>query len=329
MVWDARCRELFGISHNETVTYEKDFVPGLHPDDKERILAIIGNVLIKSVTGGAYDVEYRTVGAQDQQLRWVRAKGQAYFDQDDNPIRFIGSVLDITEQKQDEQRKNDFIGMVSHELKTPLTSLNGIIQIATRKLKGTEDAFLAGAMEKATLQVKRMTNMINGFLNLSRLESAKLLIDKLEFDLPELIEDIVQEIRLTISSHAIEFQYSDSVVVNADHDKINSVLTNLIGNAIKYSPKGKAVEVECKVTGNNVQVSIKDDGMGLLPQDKDKVFDRYFRVESNHTQHISGFGIGLYLSAEIIHRHNGKIWVESESGKGSTFYFSLPLGINQ
>jgi two-component system sensor histidine kinase VicK len=328
MEWDARCRELFGISHTSTVTYEKDFINGLHPEDKERILAIIHNVFNKSVTGGVYDVEYRTVGAQDQKLRWVRAKGQAYFNQDEEPIRFIGSVLDITEQKEDEQRKNDFIGMVSHELKTPLTSLNAILQISNRKLKDSDDPFLASAMEKANVQVKRMANMINGFLNVSRLESAKLLIDKHIFDLQELIEDVVKETRLTVSSHTINFQYFDTIMVNADRDKINSVLTNLISNAIKYSPQGGKVEVECELSGINVSVSIKDNGMGLKPQDIDRVFDRYFRVESNHTQHISGFGIGLYLSAEIVHQHNGKIWVESESGKGSTFYFSLPLEIN-
>jgi signal transduction histidine kinase len=85
------------------------------------------------------------------------------------------------------------------------------------------------------------------------------------------------------------------------------------------------VEISCELVKNDVQVSVKDEGMGLKPEDRDKVFDRYFRVESNHTRHISGFGIGLYLSAEIIHRHGGKIWVESESGVGSTFHFSLPL----
>lgn len=325
MVWDARCRELFGISHDGAVTYEKDFITGLHADDKERILNVIDNVFIKSVTGGIYDVEYRTVGAEDGQLRWVRAKGQAYFDQEDRPVRFIGSVLNITEQKEDEQRKNDFIGMVSHELKTPLTSLTGVLQLADRRLKNNDDTFLAGAMEKANLQVKRMSNMINSFLNVSRLESAKLLIDKHEFDLQELIQEVVNETKLVVSSHTIEFKKLNRVLVNADQDKIHSVLSNLISNAVKYSPEGKLVKVSSKVIEDSVQVSIKDEGIGLNLQDKDKVFDRYFRVENKQTQLISGFGIGLYLSAEIVHRHNGKIWVESESGEGSTFHFSLPL----
>ena len=173
-----------------------------------------------------------------------------------------------------------------------------------------------------------MSNMISSFLNVSRLESSKLFVDKHEFDLQELIEDIVKEARLTVSSHTIEFQNSTKIMVNADSDKINSVLTNLISNAIKYSPNGRVIEVECEIIENDVQVSVKDQGMGLQPQDIDKVFNRYLRVESNHMRLISGFGIGLYLSAEIIRRHDGEIWVNSESGKGSTFYFSLPLGRN-
>ena len=123
--WDARCRILFGISHGGPVSYDKDFVSGLHPDDRDRVLDIIAKSFDPFVDDGNYDVEYRTVGAEDRQIRWVRAKGKVYFDIHGKPIRFIGSVLDITEQKVNDQRKSDFIGMVSHELKTPLTSLWG------------------------------------------------------------------------------------------------------------------------------------------------------------------------------------------------------------
>lgn len=325
--WDARCRELFGISHQEEVTYDKDFVNGLHPEDKDRILNVIRNVFTKSVSNGVYDVEYRTVGVEDHKVRWVRAKGQAYFDKEERPVRFIGSVLEITEQKEDELRKNDFIGMVSHELKTPLTSLTAIIQVAKEKLKNSTDPFIAGAMEKANVQVKRMANMINGFLNISRLESAKLLLDKQRFDLETLIEDIVQETRLTVASHTINFERCNHVFVVADRDKIGSVVTNLISNAVKYSPKGKIVDVKCETEGDHFKVSITDQGMGLRPEHQDKIFDRYFRVENNSSKNISGFGIGLYLSAEIVRGHNGDIGVESESGKGSTFYFTLPVPV--
>ena len=140
MEWDDRCRTLFGTSHHNKVTYEGDFVQGLHPEDKDRIVEIINDAFIKSRTGGKYDVEYRTIGVEDRKLRWVRAKGQVYFDSDEVTVRFIGSVLDITEQKEDELRKNDFIGMVSHQLKTPLITLTAIIQVLNVKMKTMQTA---------------------------------------------------------------------------------------------------------------------------------------------------------------------------------------------
>lgn len=116
------------------------------------------------------------------------------------------------------------------------------------------------------------------------------------------------------------------ITIVADLDKVGNVLSNLISNAIKYSPPGTDIELCCTVVNEEVQVSIKDQGMGIHKEDLERLFERYYRVESKNTELISGFGIGLYLCAEIINIHEGKIWAESEIGKGSTFYFSLPLG---
>jgi len=246
-------------------------------------------------------------------------------DTQGNIIGVSKIARDITEKKQDENRKNDFIGMVSHELKTPLTSLNAILQVANAKLKTSQDAFLAGAMEKANNQVKKMTGMINGFLNISRLEAGKIHIDKHPFDLDQLLLEILDETQLMVTTHTISLADCGPVKINADRDKIDSVISNLISNAVKYSSNGTLIEISCHVNGNNVIVSVKDEGMGIKPQDLTRIFDRYHRIEDHHTRHISGFGIGLYLSAEIVQRHDGKIWAESEIGKGSAFYFSLPL----
>jgi two-component system sensor histidine kinase VicK len=254
----------------------------------------------------------------------VRAKGKALFN-DKQPVRLSGVLHDVTEQKKDEQRKNDFIGIVSHELKTPLTSLKALLQVATLKLKTSNDTFLQGAINKANTQVKKMETMISGFLDISRLESGKMQIEKTGFNLQELISEIIKETELTISSHQINFTPCGPVLINADYDKIGSVITNLLSNAIKYSPKGKTVDVGCEIAGNSVQVSVKDKGIGIKEEDREKLFERYYRVETSNTRHISGFGIGLYLSAEIIERHGGKIWVESSENEGSTFRFTLPV----
>lgn len=232
---------------------------------------------------------------------------------------------DISEKKRDETRKNDFIGMVSHELKTPLTSLTALIQAANMKLRNSPDAFLSGAMEKANLQARKMATMINGFLNISRLESSQIQIDREEFDLEKLLESSVREMELSVSSHQISFSPCKPLPVNADPEKIGSVITNLLSNAVKYSPKGTNIHIKCELRPQGAQVSVQDQGMGIGPADKEKLFDRFYRVEGQHTRHISGFGIGLYLSAEIVQRHGGKIWVDSELGAGATFYFTLPL----
>lgn len=320
-ITDARLKELFGYYPDEEFSIEQALAQ--ITDEYRSFVSIKLEDAIYN--GGDYDVTYPVIGLHDNRLRWLRAIGNLKADPSGSFSAFTGVVMDVTEQRANEQRKNDFIGMVSHELKTPLTSLTAIIQMANIKLKNSKDSFLAGSMDKANLQVKRMANMINGFLNISRLESAKLVIDKKPFDLGKLIREIVAETELTLSTHVISLKECDQIIVNADQEKINSVVTNLISNAVKYSPKGKVVEITCRLLGSKVEVSVKDEGMGIKPQDREKVFDRFFRVENNYTQHISGFGIGLYLSAEIIKRHNGEIWVESESGAGSIFYFNLPL----
>lgn len=178
---------------------------------------------------------------------------------------------DISEKKQDELRKSDFIGMVSHELKTPLTSLTALIQVLNQKLQKSDDPFVISALGKASQQVKKMGTMINGFLNISRLESGKIIIDKQPFNLEELIAETVSETELTVSSHQILVGPCHALSVNADRDKIASVISNLISNAVKYSPKGKTITVKCEIIGNNAVFSVKDEGMGIKPQDIDKI----------------------------------------------------------
>lgn len=224
-----------------------------------------------------------------------------------------------------QRQKDDFISMASHELKTPLTAIAAIIQVLSAKLKQSTDPFISMATDKAYLQVKRMTSLINSFLNISRLESGKLLIEKKPFRMDDLISESVDEIRLIAADHILRIVHSDRVEVLADRDKIGSVILNLLSNAVKYSPRGKFVDIESKVINQQIRVSVRDEGMGVKSEDLGKVFDRYYRVESTHSKLIAGFGIGLYLSAEIIKQHGGSIDVESEPGKGSLFYFSIPL----
>jgi PAS domain S-box-containing protein len=321
LIADARLKELLGYDETEPLNIEQALAQ-VTDEYRELVAAKLENAINH---GEDFDVVYPVIGLRDQRMRWLRAIGNLAPDPSGTFSAFTGVVMDVTEQKADEQRKNDFIGMASHELKTPLTSLTAIIQVAHSKLKNSEDPFMATAMHKANVQVKRMAAMINGFLNLSRLESAKLIIEKRPFDLSEVITDVVRETELTAPTHQINLMNNDTIMVNADQDKIVSVITNLLSNAVKYSPRGTEIKVNYELWDRKVRVSVNDQGMGLTEADKMKVFDRYYRAENTQMHFTSGFGIGLYLSAEIINRHNGSIWVESEPGQGSTFYFTLPL----
>jgi PAS domain S-box-containing protein len=317
--WNAGAQRIFGYEEAEMIGESiYKLIPGDRLEEEPMIL--------RRLSAGERIQHFETKRqTKDGRLIDVSLTISPVKDLQGNIIGLSKIARDITEKKLDETRKSDFIGMVSHELKTPLTSLSALLQVANRKLQDSPDKFLADAMEKSNIQVRRMTAMINGFLNISRLESGKIHIERQTFDLEILISDMISEARLTVSSHAIQFSSCGPLEVQADRDKIGSVISNFISNGVKYSPKGKNIEVACQMKDDQAIVSVKDEGMGIKPEDLGKIFDRYYRVETAHTRHIAGFGIGLYLSSEIIERHGGRVWAESESGVGSTFYFSLPL----
>lgn len=315
-----RMKELYGYYPEEQLTPD-DVIQSITEEYRNKVVSLLKTALTKN---DHFSVEYPLIEQRSKKLRWIRAFGKLYPNAHGQLTQFSGLAIDITEQKLDELRKNDFIGMVSHELKTPLTSLTGYIQLLLVKARKGEDNFTTSTLERAFTQVRKMNTMINSFLNISRLEAGKINLNKESFRLDHLISELAAETTATLSGHILTVTLCDEVTLYADRDKISSVISNLLSNAVKYSPKGKHIELKCQLNEHIVRVSVKDEGMGIKAKDTDKLFERFYRVESNHTQNISGFGIGLYLSAEIIERHHGKIWVESESGVGSTFFFELP-----
>lgn len=235
-----------------------------------------------------------------------------------------GTTRDITEIKENEQRKNDFISMVSHELKTPLTSVISYAQVAHKRTLEFNDKVAADMLARANKQLGKMTRMINGFLNVSRLESGRIQIDRQSFDMAALMHEIQEETTATVLSHSFTFAPANEIMINADREKIAQVFNNLISNAVKYSPVGSNVQISCKLVDNYALVKVEDQGMGINEADLPKLFEKYYRVTEAETNHISGFGIGLYLCSEIIKLHSGCIWAESRPHQGSTFYFKLP-----
>jgi two-component system sensor histidine kinase VicK len=316
-----RAQQIYELESNRLGIEEAKSL--INPNDIALLTSSIRKALHNRM---AFNIEYQiNLNGANNKTKWLRTAGKAYYNEEGKAVYIAGAVLDITEHKQDEIRKNDFIGMVSHELKTPLTALSAYVQLLQFKLKETDNQFTIETLDKINVQLKRMSLMIDGFLNVSLLESGKILLSKTDFDLVELIKTIAEENRVILPSHFIQVIGLEEIIVNADREKIGNVINNLISNAAKYSKKESLIAIKCERKNGEVIVSVEDEGIGIKENNIPKLFDRFFRVESLDTQTIAGFGVGLYICAEVMERHQGKIWVESKFGKGSTFYFSLPM----
>ncbi|RVU02728.1 PAS domain-containing sensor histidine kinase [Mucilaginibacter limnophilus] len=317
----ARTKELFGFESDEEMSFEAS-INAVAEDYRDKVIATIDRAFTE---GGSYDTEYPIINVRNGKQRWVRSTGKVYYDADNKPNNFSGVIMDITDRKEEEIRKNDFIAMVSHELKTPLTSIKSYIQISLIKVKKQGDEFLENALSKADKQIVKMTKMIRGFLDLAKLESGKISIQPEQFDIELLVKETVNDIQFISDSHFFEVTGCGPLMVNADRYKIGQVIENFLSNAMKYSPKETIIEVKCNVADNHAVVSVVDKGIGVKQKDQEKLFNRFYRVDNDIIKNVAGFGIGLYIAGEIIQLHNGRIWVESEEFEGAIFSFSLPL----
>jgi PAS domain S-box-containing protein len=315
-----RTKELFGFAIDEDMPFEAALAQ-IAPDHRQNVQRHINLAIAE---GSHYDFEYPIQGRYDDKLRWVRATGKVYPGQLGKSDQFVGTIQDISDRKKDEQLRNDFIVMVSHELKTPLTSLSGYLQVLERKAIKLADPLSVNTLKKTNNLVAKMKAMITGFLDVSRMEAGKIRIDRMRFNMADLVREVEESLEEEDGSHDIFFHPVEETWLDADRDKIEQVVNNFISNAIKYAPANTRIEVACTEQDGQIQVSVKDQGIGIQPADIDKMFDRFYRVENPQTRNVAGFGIGLYICKEIIDRHEGRIWVESEPGQGSTFYFSLP-----
>lgn len=294
-------------------------------EDRARVTKAIMSSLSKD-SDGHYAIEYRIQLPHESTPRMVQARGKVLYDLNGQVASLNGTLRDITEQKKDEQRKDDFIGMVSHELKTPLTSLSAYLQLMQRDIALSADLSMQTKLERSLRQVQYMNTLINGFLNISRLDSGKMILDKSYFSLSTLFSELEVEVTNVIHSHLFVFKYEESIELLADREKISQVIYNLIGNAVKYSPAGSTIQVSYnKVDSRIIEIKVSDEGMGISEQDQQNIFERYYRVKNNKMGSIAGFGIGLYLCKEILELHNGSISVESNGEKGSSFKIILPI----
>lgn len=238
-------------------------------------------------------------------------------------IAAVSIIDDITHKKELEIRKDDFVNMASHELKTPITSLRLYVDVLSKYSRIT-DTRKKNIIESIQSQTERLQGLVNDLLDVSRLQTGKLHYKKEEFRIDQLIEEIVADLQAT-TEHELLFVSKKKALVLADRFRIYQVIVNFITNAIKYSPEQEKIIVRLMVSGDTVTVSVQDFGIGVSKDQQKKIFDRLYQVTDSHARTFPGLGMGLYISKAIIKKHNGSIWVESIPEKGSTFYFSLPI----
>jgi signal transduction histidine kinase len=224
--------------------------------------------------------------------------------------------------------RDEFISVASHELKTPVTSLKMYTQGLQREFGRKGDYAMAARFSRMDGQINKLTMLISDLLNISRIQMGKLEFNMLAFDLNSLVRETVENVESLAGKHEIIVRGKVGKMVWGDKDRIGQVLTNLLTNAIKYSPDAERVVVRLSSDRNSAVLRVKDFGIGIDKEHQEKVFNRFYRVNDSHEKTFPGLGIGLYISRDIIERHKGEIGVVSDKGEGSEFWFRLPYEEN-
>ncbi|TWR31546.1 PAS domain S-box protein [Mucilaginibacter pallidiroseus] len=278
---------------------------------------------------------------KDGSYIWV-LMGSALLEQDGEKTS-VSYIIDISKQKeaekrrtelqdlivkqQDElmQKKDEFMSIASHELKTPVTSIKGSLQILERMArKRKENDPMVAFIDKANKQTGKLTILLNDLLDVTKIQEGKMLLNYTTFDAHAMVRECIDEVMAQENSHELVLGVDCETMVSADRVRLEQVVINFLTNAIKYSPEANKVKITCNIVDKELKITVQDFGIGIPDSKKGFLFDRFFRVQESST-HFSGLGLGLYISAEIIKRHNGKIGVDSRVGQGSTFWFTIPL----
>ncbi|CAN5777416.1 hypothetical protein BH10BAC2_BH10BAC2_40220 [soil metagenome] len=290
-----------------------------HPDKVKKVTEFLSEAWKKDE---AFELTCQ-LRRYDGKYRWFITRAYPAKDANGNIERWIGTNTDIHEQKEKEQQKDEFISIASHEMKTPLTIAKGYLELLLQ-LFSEENQTTFFYANKANQAVGRLNSFVTELLDASKIQNGKLDYNISMFDFNEMMDEAIENIQLTAKNHRLQKTANSARQIKGDRDRLQQVMINLLSNAVKYSPNGEKVIIKVEEQDGNIQVSVQDFGVGMSSQHLDKVFDRYYRVPE-HAVYFQGLGIGLYISKNIIERHQGKMWAESELEKGSTFYFTLPL----
>jgi PAS domain S-box-containing protein len=296
----------------------KGFSEVIHRDDIKTGFEQFRSIL-RTRDGGEFQVRGRRA---DGLYRWHLIRLMPIMDEQGQMQLWVGTATDIQELRLLQQQKDDFISIASHELKTPITSLKASLQLLERIKDNPSSAMLPKLIVQANKSLGKVSGLIEDLLNASRVNAGQLHINQQNFILSETIDNCCHDVREE-GIYIIKTEGDMEVEVYADAVRIDQIVINFVNNAIKYAPKSNKIRICIEKINNTAKVSVIDEGPGIQPEKLGYLFDRYYRVDSSGSQY-TGLGLGLYICAEIIKKHNGQIGVESELGKGSTFWFTLP-----
>ncbi len=296
----------------------------VHPDDLEQLQGKLAAVL----KGEArfYEISHR-VRCRDGSWRWIQSRAKvSERDSAGRALRITGTNADITEVKEIERLKNEFIATVSHELRTPLTAIIGalgLLKEGSAKLDEQSAVFLDMALQNS----ERLAALINDVLDLEKIESGGATLDLVPLQLRAVLEKAVMINRSYADMHKVKLRLlpGPDFTVSADADRLLQVMANLISNAAKFSPPGSEVEISARSNGSAARVEVRDSGPGIPADFRSQIFKRFERADNSDSRKKGGTGLGLSICKALIERMYGQIGFETEEGKGSTFYFELPV----
>jgi two-component system CheB/CheR fusion protein len=328
LIFDKKCKQLHGLPSDASLTYS-ELIELIEDEDRRTLERAIETTLQQS-EDGEFNVLYRVYTPGNVKPKWLKLKGKAYFNQDNVATRMVGTVVDNTIEKTFEEetnellrKKDEFISIASHELKTPITSIKALLQVLERSMQKNDPETSRMMVHKATRQVNKLVDLVTELLDVTKIHAGKLDLHKTNFSIIQLIEECAEQVSDKNKRQHLQIQGSEEISIHADRTRIEQVIMNLINNAIKYSPKSDHISISVTEEEKHVKITITDHGIGI-PKDKiPRIFERFFRVQEN-TRSFAGLGLGLYISAEIIKRHHGQMGLDSEVDKGSTFWFTIP-----